>query len=169
MGHISISVSVIGRVYSIYIVCSCAYLWRGTAVHTMLWDVPAEICWIWTPSSPQTLEGWSTVMIMWPCPHWPLLLTPHENTSPPAAITPHHTTHHITHTPHHNTHHTTLHHITSHHTPFHTTPYHTTPRHITPHHIHTHTTHHPTPCHITSHTHTTSHPMYSTSQKQKTY
>ena len=57
---------------------------RGTAVHTTLCEVPAVICWICFPSSPCTLAGRVMDPVLWPWPHWPMLLVPHAYTAPPA-------------------------------------------------------------------------------------
>lgn len=63
--------------------CVCAFpdLSRGSAVQARLWEVPAEICWIATPSSPTTFLGLVMGPVEFPCPHWPMELFPHAYTS----------------------------------------------------------------------------------------
>ena len=52
------------------------YLSVGTAVQARLWEVPAVICWMDTPSRPITFLGLVTGVEVWPCPHWPMALLP---------------------------------------------------------------------------------------------
>lgn len=61
-------------------------MWRlhlsvGTAVQARLWDVPAVICWMDTPSRPWTFLGLVIGVDVWPCPHWPIVLFPQAYTS----------------------------------------------------------------------------------------
>ena len=60
-----------------------SYLSVGTAVHIILWEVPADICCTWIPSRPWTLAGLVIELLLCPWPHWPILLVPQANTSPP--------------------------------------------------------------------------------------
>lgn len=53
----------------------------GSAVHARLCDVPAEICWIATPSRPTTFLGLVIGPVEFPWPHWPMELLPHAYTS----------------------------------------------------------------------------------------
>lgn len=53
----------------------------GTAVQARLWEVPAVICWIDTPSKPSTFLGLVMGVEVWPCPHWPMVLFPQAYTS----------------------------------------------------------------------------------------
>lgn len=70
-------------------VCRCvggrgrgfADLSRGRAVHARLWDVPAEICWMATPSRPTTFLGLVMGPVELPWPHWPIELLPQAYTS----------------------------------------------------------------------------------------
>lgn len=52
-------------------VCLCLspHLSVGTAVQARLWEVPAVICCIETPSRPITFLGLVTGVEVWPCPH----------------------------------------------------------------------------------------------------
>jgi hypothetical protein len=58
-----------------------AHLLDGTAVHTILCEVPADIWWIGMPSRLITFIGFLTGLLQFPCPHWPITLLPHANTS----------------------------------------------------------------------------------------
>lgn len=53
----------------------------GRAVQARLWEVPAEICWMATPSRPMTFLGLVIGPVEFPCPHWPIELLPHAYTS----------------------------------------------------------------------------------------
>lgn len=53
----------------------------GTAVQARLWEVPAVICWMDTPSRPSTFFGLVIGVEVWPCPHWPMVLFPQAYTS----------------------------------------------------------------------------------------
>lgn len=57
------------------------YLSVGTAVQARLCEVPAVICWIDTPSRPNTFLGLVIGVEVWPCPHWPMVLLPQAYTS----------------------------------------------------------------------------------------
>lgn len=57
------------------------YLSVGTAVQAKLWDVPAVICWMDTPSSPSTFLGLVMGVEVWPWPHCPMVLLPQAYTS----------------------------------------------------------------------------------------
>lgn len=58
-----------------------AHLSLGRAVHARLCDVPAEICWIVTPSRPTTFLGLVIGPVEFPWPHWPIELLPHAYAS----------------------------------------------------------------------------------------
>lgn len=57
-------------------------LFDGTAVHTILWEVPADIWWTGTPSRLMTFTGFRIGLLKFPCPHWPITLLPHAKTFP---------------------------------------------------------------------------------------
>jgi len=57
------------------------YLSLGSAVHARLWEVPAEICWMATPSRPTTFLGLVMGPVELPWPHWPMELLPQAYTS----------------------------------------------------------------------------------------
>lgn len=58
-----------------------ANLSLGRAVHARLWEVPAEICWMATPSKPITFLGLVMGPVEFPWPHWPMELLPQAYTS----------------------------------------------------------------------------------------
>lgn len=58
-----------------------ANLSLGRAVHARLWEVPAEICWMATPSNPITFLGLVMGPVEFPWPHWPMELLPQAYTS----------------------------------------------------------------------------------------
>lgn len=57
------------------------HLSRGRAVHARLCEVPAEICWMATPSRPTTFFGLVMGPVELPWPHWPMELLPQAYTS----------------------------------------------------------------------------------------
>ena len=58
------------------------HLSMGTAVQTILWEVPAVSCWTCIPSRPRTFVGTVMEPLFWAWPHWPMLLVPQAYTSP---------------------------------------------------------------------------------------
>lgn len=57
------------------------YLSWGSAVQTMLCEVPAVICCICFPSRPTTFVGDVTGLVLWLKPHCPMALLPQAYTS----------------------------------------------------------------------------------------